>query len=51
MIAVGVANPSAQGQAIIRTAIVAVRANTGDGPKTSQATIVSAARTSTIGTK
>ena len=53
MIAVGVASPSAQGQATISTAIAAVSAcvSRGSGPTTSHPTNVSAAIPSTAGTK
>ena len=51
MIAVGVARPRAQGQAMISTAIVAVSAWKAGRPEDSQPTKVSAASTSTTGTK
>ena len=53
MIEVGVASPSAHGQAMIRTATVlsSARLNAGSGPKANQTTNVSAARPSTAGTK
>ena len=53
MIAVGVARPIAQGQAMISTLIAAVSASVkrGSGPSSNQAPNVSAARTSTSGTK
>ena len=53
MIAVGVARPSAQGQAMMSTAIAAASANVsrGSGPNTSQPPNVRAATTSTAGTK
>ena len=53
MMAVGVARPSAHGQAMTRTATALVRAKrpAGSGPNTHQATKVRAAIPSTIGTK
>ncbi len=53
MIEVGVARPSAQGQAMIRTATVLSRARlkAGSGPKANQTTNVNAASPRTIGTK
>jgi hypothetical protein len=49
--AVGVANPSAHGQAMISTATVAVNAADAGCPAISQPAIVNAAITSTAGTK
>ena len=49
--AVGVASPSAQGQAMISTATAVVIANAGLAPSSSQKASVAAARASTIGTK
>ena len=49
--AVGVASPSAQGQAMISTATAAVKAASGSPLNTSQPTNVSSAITSTTGTK
>ena len=53
MIEVGVARPSAHGQAMIRTAIVLTRArlNAGAGPNSIQTTKVNAAVARTTGTK
>ncbi len=53
MTAVGVANPRAQGQAIIITATKVKRAkvNAGNGPKLNQMTNVAMAIEITIGTK
>ena len=53
MIAVGVASPIAQGQAMTSTATALVRANStdGSGPMAHQTRKVSAASPSTIGTK
>ena len=53
MIEVGVARPSAHGQAMIRTATVfsSARLNAGAGPSVNQATNVRAARPRTAGTK
>ena len=53
MMAVGVARPIAQGQAMTRTAMNDVKANVrlGSGPATNQTTNVRAARPRTIGTK
>ena len=53
MIAVGVASPSAQGQAMIRTAMKACRAKVkrGSGPQTYQPMKVSAERARIAGTK
>ena len=51
MSAVGVASPSAQGQAMISTATAAVNASAADAPKASQPASVSSARTITTGTK
>ena len=52
IIEVGVANPIAQGQAIIRTATALTKAKVkaGDGPKTSQTRKVSTAAIITAGT-
>ena len=50
-IAVGVASPSAHGQATISTATAAVNAEDAGCPAISQPAIVSAAITSTAGTK
>ncbi|OGK95122.1 MAG: hypothetical protein A3J45_06685 [Candidatus Rokubacteria bacterium RIFCSPHIGHO2_02_FULL_69_13] len=53
MIAVGVASPMAHGQAITRTAtkLVSAKRNAGCGPQSHQTAKVTAAMTSTIGTK
>ena len=53
MIAVGVASPSAQGQAMISTAMKACSASVkrGSGPKANQPRKVSAASPRTAGTK
>ena len=50
MIAIGVANPSAQGQAMISTATAAVNASSAPWPVTSQPTSVSAAMPIATGT-
>src|SRR6202140_2093036 len=52
MIDIGVARPSAQGQAMIRTATAATRAwgNAGDGPQASHATNAATATMITAGT-
>ena len=50
MIAVGVASPSAHGQAMISTATAAVKANAGDSPVPSQKPRVAAAKAITVGT-
>ena len=49
--AVGVASPSAHGQAMISTATAAVKANSADSPAPSQKPSVATARPMTIGTK
>ena len=49
--AVGVASPSAHGQAMMRTATAAVNAKVGSSPASSQPTRVARAKTITIGTK
>ncbi len=49
--AVGVARPSAHGQAMIRTATAAVNASPAPAPASSQNASVAAERASTIGTK
>ena len=51
MIAVGVASPSAHGQAMIRTATAAVNASFAEWPVRSHAASVVSAITNTIGTK
>ncbi len=51
MMAVGVASPRAQGQAITRTAMKIERAKTGVWPATSQATAATRATAKTAGTK
>ena len=51
MIAVGVASPSAHGQAMTKTATAALIPSEAGPPKTSQLASVTAAATSTIGTK
>jgi hypothetical protein len=53
MIDIGVARPSAHGQAMIRTETAATSAapNDGAGPQISQAAKASAAAAATVGTK
>ena len=50
MIATGVANPSAQGQLMTKTAIPRAAASPADDPSASQTAAVSAARAMTTGT-
>ena len=50
MIAVGVARPSAQGQAMMSTATAAVNASSTESPRTNQAARVTRAMVSTVGT-